>query len=359
MGKKAIAPVILYEGAHKEKDLTDLKKNYSIWKTVDIYESQLKEYFEITHPDLIGQSTYQAQLTQFLKARQMSASGGNWVYFPWNGHLIHCVNEKEYYLLRTNRNKNLITIDEQTKLNTSCIAFAGLSVGSGIATTLCYQGIGQTMKLAEFDTLETTNLNRMRGTLKDIGRSKLSIVSDQLYEINPYLHLIPYPDGLTKDTLNSFVHQKPKPAVIFEIIDDFEMKIRLRMEARIAKIPVIMMANLGDSILIDIERYDENSKLPMFNGVIGNLPEKILDNPNEDKHKYAVAIVGKENVPPRAIESVMQIGKTLVGRPQLGSTVTTAAGIASYLTRMIILNQNLPSGRYRVVFSDLFDIKGL
>jgi len=131
------------------------------------------------------------------------------------------------------------------------------------------------------------------------------------------------------------------------VIDDFEMKIRLRQEARKARIPVVMLTSVGDNIIIDIERYDLDGKLPLFNGLAGNAPEEILRKPitEADKQKYAIQIVGLENVPPRALESVKQVRKTLVGRPQLASSVTIAGGVAAYIARKIILSEPAPSGR--------------
>ena len=349
MGTKvAMNPIILSQRNYTKRNFTKLRQN-RIWKTIRLYEGQSEELFEITHPFFIGKPSYSEKLKRFIAKRKTRM--GNWVYFPWNGTLLHTVIEREFNALRTNRNKNLITQKEQQKLQRACVAIAGLSVGSGIATTLAYQGIG-TLKLAEFDTLETTNLNRMKATLADVGKKKLDIVIEQLYEINPYITLVPHPEGLTKKNLLSFVHGKPKPNIIFEIIDDFEMKILLRIEARKAKIPVISTANLGDSMLIDIERFDQTPHLPLFNGILGNLPENILKFPDADKHLYAVQMVGRKHVPPRALASVFQIRKTLVGRPQLGSTVTISSGISTYITRMTLLGSALASGRYHVVLSD-------
>jgi tRNA threonylcarbamoyladenosine dehydratase len=356
MDSKTITPAspIIFRAHHEEKRaLASFRKKYPVWKTVDIFEKQVNELFEITHPSSIFSPDFNDKRLRFLQT-YTKTHAGSWVYFPWNGTLLHMVDKKQFDLLATNRNKNLITHTEQMKLENTCIAIAGLSVGSGIATTLAYQHIGNTLKFAEFDTLETTNLNRMKAVIRDVGKPKLTIVSEQVYDINPFITLQQYPEGLRASNLLSFVHTKPKPNLIFEIIDDFEMKIRLRLEARKEKIPVVSMANLGDSVLIDVERFDLSPTLPLFNGVLGDLPESILNNPHEDKNKYAVLMVGKQNVPERALESVHQIGKTLVGRPQLGSTVTTTAGFASYLARMILLKQTLPSGRYRIAFSNLF-----
>lgn len=134
------------------------------------------------------------------------------------------------------------------------------------------------------------------------------------------------------------------------------MKIRIRLEARKNKTPVVMLTSLGDNLLIDIERYDLEPNLPLFNGLIGKTPEEILSKPVrlEDKNRYAVQIVGKENVPQRAMESLKEIGKTLVGRPQLLSTITVGSGVAAYLAREIALGNNVQSGRKLISFFSTF-----
>lgn len=340
-------PLILYEGKSSLKDLDVIKKAKKIWRIVDIYEGQLSELFEITYPNLQTSPKYKVELAKFIKKRTKPTKkiSGNWIYFPWNGCLIHTVNGREYFSLRTNRNRNLITREEQRKLYNFCIGVVGLSVGSSIAVSLAYQGIGKFMKLAECDDLETTNLNRVCAGVRNVGLPKIELTARQVYEIDPYSKLYLYHKGLQKNNLDEFINKKPKPKLIFEVIDDFEMKILLRLKARSAGVPIVMLANLGDRVLIDIERYDLDKKTPLFNGVIGDLPERILKKPKEDQNKYAVEIVGIENIPKRALQSVRQINKTLVGRPQLSSTVAIGGSLATYITRCIALGKDLPSGR--------------
>lgn len=348
-------PVILYENKNNLEDLENLKKTYPFWRMYDIYENQLLELFNVINPHLLHHKDYEKKLSKFLKQRTGGTKKlqGNWIYFPWSGNLLHSVNEKEYLLLRTNRNRNLITLEEQKKLRDVCVGIVGLSVGSSIATGLVYQGIGRALKLAEFDYLETTNLNRMKAGIWEVGNAKLDVVARQIYEIDPYCNIELFADGLKKEVLSIFINKEPKPKIIFEMIDDFEMKIRLRMAARNAGIPVVSMANLGDSILLDIERYDIDKNLVLFNGVLGDLPEEIINNPNEDKNIYAVKMVGMENIPNRALKSVQEINKTLAGRPQLFSTVSVSGALSAYIARRIILGDDLISGRRRVVFDKL------
>ena len=49
------------------------------------------------------------------------------------------------------------------------------------------------------------------------------------------------------------------------------MKVALREAARLARVPVVMLANLGDNVLVDIERYDLEPDLPIFNGILGDI----------------------------------------------------------------------------------------
>lgn len=352
-------PIIFFEGTYTVDDINNLKEKEQIFAIHDIYKSQCEELFEITHPSLKSSGDYKKQQRKFVHERSKPTAElrGNWAYFPWNRRLLHMVGRDEYHELRTNRNKNLITEAEQTKLLDFPIGLAGLSVGSAFALNLAHSSMGSALKLAEYDTLETTNLNRVRARVDQVGMPKVDIVAQQLYEINPYINLVLYRHGLTEQSLSDFIETSPVPRLIFEMIDNFEMKIHLRLAARKARIPVIMFSNLGDNILIDIERYDQDNATPLFNGVVGTIPEEILKNPdktNVEKNKYAIQLVGPKYIPQRALESVLEIGKTLTGRPQLMSTVSIGGGIAAYLARRIALGDSVPSGRHFVKFDQAF-----
>ena len=345
-------PRILYEGDYQATDLQQFKDAHRIWQIVDIFEQQLRELFEILHPAQRLTASYADELRTFVEQRLGDGLQGDWIYYPWNGHLVHTVNRVDYLTLRTNRNKNLITPDEQEQLFNACIGIAGLSIGSHIAEGLAYNGIAHAMKLAEFDILETSNLNRLRAGIKDIGEPKIVLAARRIYELHPYADLSLYPSGLTEDILYDFLYGNPQPQLIFEAIDDFKMKVRLRIEARNARIPIIMLTNLGDTILVDIERYDLEPTLPLFNGLIGETPEKILQSEmtEAEKVQYAIDIVGREHLSARILQTLHEINRTLVGRPQLYSTVAAGGGLASYLARRLLLGHPLPSGRQLLSF---------
>jgi tRNA threonylcarbamoyladenosine dehydratase len=350
-------PIILFDGNYTEKDLQNFRKKHKIWKEIDVYEDQLRELFEIQQPYKLTSATFKKELAEYLSKQldKNSKIKGNWIYFPWNGHFVHTVAEEDYYDLRTNRNRHIITDKEQKILYDSCVGFLGLSIGQHMALGLAYNGIAKHMKLAEFDTLSTSNLNRVHAGIKDIGKAKNELASELLYEINPYQEITNYTEGLTGKTLHDFFDNRSKLNIVFEACDDFKLKIKVRIEARKRRIPVIMLTNLADSILIDIERYDLDPKLPLFHGLLGDLPQEIIANEisEKDKVRYAKDLVGVEFIPTRVLQTLYDINKKVVGRPQLNSTVTVAGGLAAYLARRILLKKHVWSGRKHISFNTL------
>ena len=353
-------PIIFKESKYSDKDLRLIKSKFKIWKTVDVYRKQLEELFEITFPQYLHKDDFKIRRNEFIKSRlnRNPHLKGNWVYYPWSGLLLHILPKAELELLLTSRNKNLINSEEQKKLSSSIIGIVGLSIGSNTATSMIHTGIGGILKLADSDDLQTSNLNRVKTGIQQVGQAKVKVTCQEIYEVNPYVDLIIYEQGLTENNIDEFV-TKPKPRIVIELIDDFKMKILLRQICKKYHIPVLMFSNLGDSVLVDIERYDQDEHLPIFNGIVGKEIEEI-SNRNispEDIKKYAVLLVGKENVPRKALESVNEIGRSLAGRPQLMSTVMVASGIACFLVRKIILGEPVKSGRQLIKFDEVFTNK--
>jgi len=60
-------PIILSWTQHTLADLERIKQTYPIWKTVDIFERQLGEFFVITHPDVVGSEEYEQIKAVYVK----------------------------------------------------------------------------------------------------------------------------------------------------------------------------------------------------------------------------------------------------------------------------------------------------
>ncbi len=347
-------PTILLPGKYSESDVDELRNNSKIWKEIDLYPGQLEELLEIKYPEPGERET---QKEVFIENQTKKGSGA-WIYYPWSGVLVHTVGPEDLYNLRTNRNQNIITKSEQEMMKQSVIGVAGMSVGAGIAIGSVYAGMANTIKIADFDSLETANLNRIRESIQNIGVSKAELTSRNIYELNPYNEVITFSEGITESNIDKFFDD-PKLSVIVDEIDDFKIKVLLRVKAKQFKVPLLMFTSLGDNILIDIERYDLPNQPEIFNGAIGNTADEILTSKNiskEDIQRYAVQVVGAEYVSTRALASLPEIGKSLVGRPQLYSTIAVDGGLAVYIIRQIILKKDVKSGRYFVKFGDLINL---
>jgi tRNA A37 threonylcarbamoyladenosine dehydratase len=208
-------------------------------------------------------------------------------------------------------------------------------------------------RIADFDTLSTANLNRVGSNLFNVNRNKTDVMADEVRKINPYHNVEKFKDGINEGNMESFLEGLD---LLVEECDDFPMKVKIRMEAKKRKIPVIMVANLADSIVLDVERFDIEDSM-ILHGKLSQEELEYLVSGNtkkEEIQKFAVSFVGRENVPPRAIESVMDIGKKLVGRPQLMATANIGAGFMNFVGREILLKKGIKSGRYILKFDTLF-----
>src|SRR3989338_6916881 len=107
-----------------------------------------------------------------------------------------------------------------------------------------------------------------------------------------------------------------------------------------------MGADNGDNAIIDIERYDKNPRMPFFHGRLGKTSYEELSK--LDKFGIGRTItrhLGAENVTPRMLGSLQQMGKTIVSWPQLcGAAILNGSAIA-YCARKVLTNHPLESNR--------------
>lgn len=345
-------PTIITEDDYQANALEEIRENEP--EEIELHKEQLVELFEISEPSDAKNKT---KLAAFMKDVGTGEDKGSWVYFPWSNKLIHMVNEDDFFALRTNRNKNLITDKEQSLLRATSIGIAGMSVGEGIAIGCIQSGMSNSIKIADFDVVDTTNMNRLQIGVQDLYKEKTTLAARRLYEANPFVDVITYDKGLSEANIDEFFNKTTKIDLVVDEIDDFKMKILIRIKAKEEKIPLIMMTSIGDNMLIDIERYDIDETVKPFLGRADEAVEKILSSSEitiEDMKRYSIELVEKKHIPIRAFESVQEIGKTLSGRPQLFSTVAVSGGVATMVIREIILgNITVNSGRYFVNLNQL------
>lgn len=272
---------------------------------------------------------------------------GSWVFFPWKNQLVHILEQEDFEALRTIRNRDLITADEQQRLFEFEAATFGMSVGSAGALALGITGISRRLKLVDGAVISGSNLNRILTGVSSVGKSKALIIGQQIYEMNPYA-TINYFDKVTADNIDA-IFDKPWPVKLaIDEIDDIEMKVRIRVEARKRKLPVIMATELGDTVMLDVERFDLHPDRPLFHGLVPNI-ESVSSTQLQNYREWtkrAVKIIGPHNMPIKMQKSLLKIGSTIVTHPQLGSTVMMTGGVLAFAAKNIALGEPLESGRY-------------
>lgn len=317
----------------------------------EIYTA-VEELFDIENPQL-KDSKQPEDVKAFFesKAGKNPRNYGNWFYFPWSGRLVHFPPQEDLRALRTSRNRNLVTAEEQKKLYKSTILIAGMSVGSNVAEALVSQGTGGKLILIDMDRLEPSNFNRIRAPYHHVGLHKIDAIAQKISEIDPYLEQIHYKNGLNEENIDEVLGNDPD--ILIDEMDNVKMKILLRHKAKDLGLPVIMAADNGDNILLDIERYDKNQNLPLLHGNIpADVEERILNDDSIPRAELGILIgkyfVGFENTTLRMFQSLTEVGKTLPSWPQLGGAAALAGTTLAYCSKRIILDQEINSGRFVV-----------
>ncbi|MBE7191551.1 MAG: diguanylate cyclase [Gordonia polyisoprenivorans] len=275
-----------------------------------------------------------------------------YIVFPWRSTMVRLPDAHTYYFLRTARNRHLLTDGEQHRWANATVAIAGLSVGSSALTACALTG-ARRFRIADYDTLAPTNLNRITGSVCDLGRTKLDLARRRILELDPYSIIEAFPLGYSPACAARFIGidgAAPTAAVVIDEIDDVAMKIDLRRRARTAGVPVITATDLGDNVVLDVERYDLDPTYPIYHGRGEHFTAGDAVNPAQ-RLRMAAAIVGDEATP-RMRYSATQIGRSVTSWPQLGSTVSIAGGFAATAARLITCGHPITSGRYRLTVDD-------
>jgi molybdopterin/thiamine biosynthesis adenylyltransferase len=282
---------------------------------------------------------------------ELTAEPGVWVYYSWRRAVVKVLGPQAFRRVRLDRNRNLITADELDRLARLRIGVVGLSVGHAIAYALAAQGLCGQLRLADFDELELSNLNRVPATVFDLGANKAVVCARRIAELDPYLPVTVQPAGLTPDTVDGFLDGLD---VVIEECDSLDAKVLVREAARARRLPVLMATS--DRGLLDVERFDVEPSRPIMHGLIGDVDAAHLaDLSSKEKLPYALRMTDATQVSPRMAASLIEVGKTVSTWPQLSSEVSLNVSLVAEAVRRIGLGEDLPSGRARVDAATLLD----
>jgi len=338
---------IIFSCASDEKEIEQITTQNQVEKFDTLFE-QLKEFIKTCNPsqkfaDAILKQKAEAYIHPFTMNNY-----GMWIYYPWSKRLVRTLPEAEFIKVRTSRNQYKITPEEQLILQKKKIGIIGLSVGQSVAVTIAMERISNHIHLADFDTLELNNLNRIRTGIHNIGLPKVYSVAREIAEIDPYINITCYPEGITENNLEAFFYNGGKMDLLIEESDGFDIKIISRYAARKHGIPVLMEAS--DKCMVDVERFDLEPERPILHGLVEHLNiEKLKQlKTTEDKIPYMMDVLGIDTSSVRLKASMIEIEQSINTWPQLASAVTMGGGITADVARRVLLGQFNSSGRYYV-----------
>lgn len=331
-----------------EEGLGEFKNTHENYNFVDALEEQIKDLYYIAYSKILPQEKKEALVfPEFAPFRENLLNDYCYIYFSWNNTLIKSVTKDNYLKLKTNRNKDLITEDEQKILREYKVAVLGMSVGSNIAFVLTQAGISNEITLADFDELDTTNLNRILAGVHQIGLNKTIVAARRIYEDNPFAEINTMPNGVDMENLNELL-AKGEVNCIFDEVDAMPIKIGIRKLAMQYKVPVLMLTDNGDGIVIHVERYDLGHD-KIFHKEEGYWLQKMEEVKQAGPNAKAVIgqiimndiVGGMDKVDPKMLASVKKtLDKELVSWSQLGSAAILAGVYGTYAVKQIALKKD-------------------
>jgi molybdopterin/thiamine biosynthesis adenylyltransferase len=340
----------LANSAHRMR-WDQLRSAGEIREVCDTLEDQLMELLVTRQPDLKQNPTALAeQVEVYVNGRDWEECGV-WVWYPWRHTMVHVLDQEDFIELRTNRNRNRITREEQTLLRQKTVGIVGLSVGSSYALSLVMERSCGRLRLADFDTLELSNMNRIRTGIYSLGMPKGVVAAREITEIDPFFPVELHLNGFVAEQASSFMEGLD---VVCDACDEVSVKARIRKEARQRKIPVIM--ETSDRGMLDVERYDlPDSIAPGY--LHGRIDEETMNQlivaPGWEP-AYLDLFVDLSQASDRGLSSLQEIGQTLVGWPQLYSDVASGGAFATQATRKILLGQSMPDARLYLALDEQF-----
>lgn len=332
--------------AERQKLSEIIAENKRSVKLREVFDLQWKELEKIRHPrEKLKGLELDERYREWCRNNDPNEAG-RYVYYPWRDELVHLLAEPEFRELRTSRNQYKITPQEQNELAGKTVGVIGLSVGQSVALTLAMERSFGCLRIADFDHLELSNLNRIRRGVGDLGLPKTTIVAREIAEIDPYLTVETFDEGITEANLGEFLDGGGQALdLLIEECDSLDIKIQARWEARKRRIPVLM--DTSDRGLIDIERFDLEPERPLMHGMIReDQAQSLGDLSSKERLALVMDMVGVDAISQRLKASLLEVDESLTTWPQLASSVIYGGAICGLIARYILLGYPIASGRH-------------
>lgn len=305
--------------------------------SVDAIGTQLDELAELRLP---GASTTERE--RFIDEETDRAGGeeayGCRVFLPWEGRVFHLLDEEEYLAVVTDRNRDKITSEEQQRLRGMCVGVVGLSVGGEAAVTVAQEHLCGHLVVADFDTLDLSNLNRLGAGFDELGLNKAVLVARRIARLDPYLRVSVLSQGVSEDNLDGFLDGLD---LLLEECDDLSLKHEIRVRAMARGLNVVFAGD--ERGFLSVEPYGKHPDLRPFHGRVMEPQGGRESYPTTEAFWMALAewLGGWDAISQRSRDSLRQVGETLSGYPQLASEARYAAGQVGHVARRLLLGDNL------------------
>lgn len=349
------SPWILRLSNETDKEIFEyLLRSIPEIKIIDQIRLQICELIKLENPSRTFDSKELDGLVEGRIGKCENEKFGCWIYYSWKKCLVHLLEEEDYIRIRTVRNRYKLTEEEQERLKVKKIGVIGLSVGQSAAIGIAQERLCGELRIADFDNLELSNLNRIRTSVTNLGVKKTTILSREIAELDPFIKVVVFDEGINKSNIDAFLFDGGSLDLIVEECDSLDVKILVREKAKLNSIPVVM--DTSDRGLLDIERFDLDSKYPILHGLIEeDVSSDYLSTlrSSEDKLPYLLPILDVEGLSYRFRASGLQVGKTITTWPQLASDVNLGGALITHVTRRILLGERLISGRHYIDLNEL------
>ena len=182
---------------------------------------------------------------------------------------------EEFYATFTDRNRGLVSEQEQHLLRRADILVAGCgSIGGAVVEPLVRLG-AERLVLAEPDGYELHNLNRQHAAVADVGRNKAVVLAEWVRQVNPHAQVRVEAGGITAENAAALVSAA---TLIFDGVDvttqrALVCKHLLHVEAQRAGVPVVSGYDIAGVQMVLV--YDYRHAMPVLGGRIG--PRAIAD----------------------------------------------------------------------------------
>ena len=330
-----------------QRNAERLEQAYSdgrVRNTHNAIETIARNLFELNHPDGTAEELEDYISQDVFKDRLY----GRWVLYSWSGDLVRFPEEDDYFSMRTDRFRNLVTREQQMGLREKHIFVAGQSVGSVATLALVKNlGIGK-LTLSDKASPNVSGIGRSESSMLDLGLSKIDGTAKRVSLLDPFLTQHHIHEGISQKTLQ---YVEEVPSLVVDEMDDMESSAAIRDFSKRNKIPYITVSDVDDTVVLEVLRHDLDPTLPLYAGKVSHKEaQALLDGVMDevDQQDVFARTIGYTNLTPPLIESTLQIGIEVAGIPQKGSTALIAAGMATIACREALLGNKLDTGIYSV-----------